>query len=375
MPIKIAQVGNNLNIVFNQERFTINKNDVNLDFLYKVAFLYNQNSSNYLENKLNKIFDVFLKRKDSTKEENKKRRQERKILDNKLKQLTKNTSWNVKEGKILLGKNFYLPTEFVNYLQKARENGEDISAYKNFIEKLANNPVEHVRNNFFTYMQNCELKLTPTGNIIAYRYVKTLDGEEYNLEEVKEITQLYFKYKIQKKSPSKYEYKGKNLQECFDSLGNVFTDNYTKKQKYKIGDIISMPIEDADLSENTCSRGFHFTNYKGLDQLPYNFGKVLVLGIINPSKIVSIPLKDSYPKFRCIEWYFAGVIDKEFTEEFEKENISILDVDFNSKLEQIVNNNDPFNLGKKSKEMKDKIKELKTKIVKEKSPITIISSL
>lgn len=374
MSIKIAQVGNNLNIVFKGNRFTINKNDVNLDFLYKVAFLYNQNSSNYLENKLNKIFDVVLKNNIGKEDEAKKRRQERRVLDNKLKQLTLNTSWNVKEGKVLLGKNFYLPTEFVNYLQKARENGEDISAYKNFIEKLANNPVEHVRNNFFTYMQNCELKLTPSGNILAYRYVKTLEDIEYNIEDAKEINKLFIKAKINKKSPSKYEFKGENLKELYEGLDSIFTDAHTKREKYKIGNIISMPLEQADISESTCSRGFHFTNFSGVNKLSGYFGDVLIMGIINPSKIVSIPLRDNYPKFRCIEWYFAGIIDNDFVEDFENSNISILDMDFETK-EEIHNVKNPFLFNPKLKELKAKIKEMKKQLVKEQKPISIITCL
>lgn len=371
MSIKIIEIGNNLNIVFNEKKFTLNKKNVNLEILYKIAFLYNQKPSTYLENKLIKILPPLKKEKDGNVLKN---RIEKNLLIRKLKSITKNTSWNIKEGKILLGKDFYLPTEFVEYLHKAQENNEDVTAYKLFIEKLANNPVEHVRDNFFTYMQDCQLKLTPSGNILAYRYVETIANQEYNLTEVKEITQLYFKYKLQKKAPSKYEYKGRSLQEAFDSIEEVFTDNYSKKQKYKVGDIIEMPLEEADTSSRTCSRGFHFTNFKGIFNLPYDFGKVLVLGIINPSKIVSIP-GDSYPKFRCIEWYFAGVIDESFVEEIEYSDISVLDMDFNSKEELKHSIEDPFKMNGKIGELKKKLKALTVKKVEEKKPITIITSL
>lgn len=371
MSIKIIQIGNNLNIVFNEKRFTINVNEINKEKLYKLAFLYNQNQSLFLEKQLNKLILPLVEKKDELKQ---KARIEKRRVESELKSLIKNTNWGIKEGKILLGKDFYLPTEFVNYLKAAKENGEDVTPYKHFITKLANNPVDHVRNNFFSYMQNCKLKLTPSGNILAYRHVKTLEDIEYNIEDVKEINKLFIKAKINKKSPSNYEFKGENLKELYEGLDSVFTDAHTKREKYKIGNIISMPLEQADTSDKICSKGFHFTNFSGVNKLSGHFGDVLIMGIINPSKIVSIPLRDNYPKFRCIEWYFAGIIGNDFVEDFENSNISILDMDFETK-EEIYNVKNPFLFNPKLKELKEKIKEMKKQLVKEQKPISIITCL
>jgi hypothetical protein len=216
------------------------------------------------------------------------------------------------------------------------------------------NKVENVRDNFFTYMKNCKIKLTPSGNILAFRYV--VGKEEFDREEVLNIHKEYFRVKGMKKSPKNYKWGNTTLQKAFDNISLSFTDDYTKQENYTVGSIIKMDWNEADTSTATCSKGYHFTNFEGLDNLPANFGNQLIVGIINPKNIASIPL-DNYPKFRCVEWYFAGIIDKEFTKEIE-DNISVFDMDYEYKTEISQYKNSFTN----TKEIKKKIKDNKKKM-------------
>jgi len=369
MSIKIVQIGNNLNIVFENKSFTISNKEINEEVFWKYAFKYNQQPSEYVKNKLERIFKPFLEKKDFEKENNK---IESKKIKNQIKKLKTEMSWSFKSNRYFI-KDFNIPTEFVNYIKKAIENNEDISVYKNFINKLANNPIVHVRDNFFSYMNNCNLKLTPSGNIIAYRYVKSLD--DYDLNDAKLINELYIKAKVNKKSPSNYKFKNITVQEAYDSLNIIFTDSYTKKQQYQLNSIITMPLNEADTSTSKCSKGFHFTNYEGINQIKgYDFGDMMIVGLINPANIVSIP-NDNYPKFRCIEWYFAAIIDNNIAQEIENSDISIFDMDFETKSFEKVNDSDPFNLKKKQQETKEKIREYKKSLITNKKTPIIISKL
>lgn len=364
MPIKIIQIGNNLNVNFDEKKFTLNVKNVDVEKLFKYAFLYNQNSTNFYRNQLNKFFNFS---KEISQE-----KIERKKLNNQLNKLKGSNNWKIVKEDVFYN-SFKFPKEFVDYIKKAKENNEDITPYKNFIEKLASCPVEHVRDNFFTYMRNCNLKITPSGNIIAYRYVKTMSGNVFDLEEAREINKLYLKTKLNKKSPSNVKYKNGTLADAYKQLEACFTDARTKSQQYELGSIISMPLKKADTSEARCSSGFHFTNFEGIDKLAgYSFGDVLVMGIIDPSQIVSIPLTDSYPKFRCIEWYFAGIIDSSFAQEFENSNISVLDEDFEVKRD-VKYNKDPFKIKEKMMKLKEEIKKQKKEVIS--TQVTIISKL
>lgn len=321
--IKIQQINNSLSIKVDKELHTIDKDKIDIGKLFEFATKYNQTNLPIWKNKVLKLIPT-VEKNTPLKEVIKHNKKKRILLDETL----------IDHSK-----------EFEEFLSKT----EFKTSYLNFWEKLAKNPIKHVKENFFKYMKNNKLRVTPSGNIVAYRYVKS---PKINLERIRAVNEAYIKVKNWKKSPKNYyldddlQLKGFynsfkiniNLEDEYLDQKVTFTSSQNSAMKYNIGQIHTMDWEEADTSTATCSRGFHFTNYQGLSAISgYNFGDQLIIGLINPSKICAIPF-DNYPKFRCVEWYFASIIDKKFVDELENSDLSIFDVDFVSKEENIVLN-------------------------------------
>lgn len=122
---------------------------------------------------------------------------------------------------------------------------------------------------------------------------------------------------------SSYELVGK----CVDKAR--FTDAHTGECCYYLGGIHRMDWKDADLSPKKCSKGYHFSTFEWVKDSEYN-GSQMIIGIIRPSKLCSIP-GDNYPKFRCVEWYFAALFDPREEEVYK----NLLICDFGSYYQKI----------------------------------------
>lgn len=380
--VKATQIGNNLNIILDGDKVTINLKttpDFDLDKFYKLAFKYNQDSSITAKNLLSKMLFKSNKTVDTKKVKAKKLKNEVKVLKKDLLK-EKQLLTDALQGQITFKEEVYkfndflLPKEFVDIVVNSKDGKENIEAYISFIKKLAQNPISHVRNNFWEYMKHNKLKLTPSGNILAYRYVIG----KFDVERAKLISTAYFKIRQNKKSPRNYFLNTEgvpvkfdindsdldstlSIEEEYKNLDIVFTDAYTGLESYKVNSIINKPWEEVDTSTKLCSKGYHFTNLTGLDKIAgygHDFGNQLVLGIINPALICAIP-GDNYPKFRAVEWYFAAIIDREFIGDLENSDISVFDIDYETKQELSLRTDKPFEENKKNKvkEIKNMIKE------------------
>lgn len=109
-----------------------------------------------------------------------------------------------------------------------------------------------------------------------------------------------------------------------------FTDGHTGECCYYLGGIHRMDWRDADLSSKTCSRGYHFSTFEWVRDNTFN-GNRMIVGIIRPSKLCSIP-GDNYPKFRCVEWYFAAIMDPKDESVYK----NLLICDFGSYYQKII---------------------------------------
>lgn len=213
--------------------------------------------------------------------------------------------------------------------QDSLANNEIFNSYKRFWQKCCLNPNAKSAEDLYGFLQKHNFKIDKHGNFYAYRRVESKGNE--NKELVEFVSNTYTKVKaIWKKSPKSYTV-GKdsdgeysiylnsasknwesigNLEELYLDLPNMkensYTSNYTGKENYRIGEVISMPRHEGD-DDNTraCSRGFH-----GAEPTLYSyasFGDKVALMIVNPIDILAIPESG---KFRCCRWFFAAVLDE-----------------------------------------------------------------
>lgn len=174
---------------------------------------------------------------------------------------------NIKKSKVLTfkGESAYweevseltVPKELVQSILEAEEQNDEIrlETYKNFWTLMSLNPDEVCRKNLYWYLTKNELIISRSGFFVAYRNVNKTDEE------------------------------------------GVYTDNYTRKMKIKIGEMVTMPREQCDSDSNvTCSRGLHAANRFWLTR--NNFGQVGLVCLINPADVVAVPHKDDYGKLR-----------------------------------------------------------------------------
>lgn len=136
--------------------------------------------------------------------------------------------------------------------------------------------------------------------------------------------------------PYEYEVKSEcvgNLKELYaiytsDDDGEVwFTDNHTKKMKYKIGVEARMDRSEVDPDKrNSCSTGFHAGSHKFSFS---GFGDVPVAVVINPADVL-VTLKNEHGKIRTAAFTIVGVLSKDAAWHDDKEIINNIEntVDF-----------------------------------------------
>lgn len=251
--------------------------------------------------------------------------------------------------------NVILPNELVEYILSVEESGESILPYVRFWELALANPDSNARDGLFKFVKKQKLIITENGYIVCYRRANIIDGEvEPKLEYIlNEITRL----RRQKGNLNKYSFAvnkdGEFLtldhrtKRYIDFVGEkttyyelsqkyengndtqiVLTDAHTGKMRFTLGSIVSIPREKCDSNpKNECSHGLHIgsRSYVGSGEM---FGKAVLLCLVNPSKVVSVPYADAH-KMRVCEYKIIS-LHKSFSEieNFEDSNIKIMEHDY-----------------------------------------------
>lgn len=234
-----------------------------------------------------------------------------------------------------------VPQDFVEAILKAENEGNEelLTSYLNFWTLVSLNPDARVRKNIFWFITKWDVKITHSGLIVAYRNADFKKEGHFAKEFVERVTNDYVKVKAQKQSPKHYYYVGeegtpvsdlvlvnskkhpeqitddnKFMDENLDELyilvtkredTNVYTDHHSHTFDIRIGTPVSMPREQCDASEQTCSRGLHCASRGWLQENYYGDTGLVVL--VNPANIVNCPPLDSYGKMRCCEYLPIGV--------------------------------------------------------------------
>lgn len=204
-------------------------------------------------------------------------------------------------------------------------NPERLQALLNFWKLCALNPDPRARFDLFKFLVNHNLTLTPSGNFVAYRTVDKFKSGNEELE--KFVTQEWLKIKRWKKSPINYyvfqiedgsyvslhgdkpapedeiEDIG-NLDELYNNIGetsgNIYTDNYTRSFRIKIGELVEMEREKVNPDpELSCESGLHCGNEEFMRANMGYFGKVGIVVLINPKDVTSVPKHDTGKMRTC----------------------------------------------------------------------------
>jgi hypothetical protein len=232
-----------------------------------------------------------------------------------------------------------------------------------FWAKLANSPVKD-RNNVMTYCINNDIRLSKTGNLIAYRrVVKWYTIKELNVELQDFVNESYNKItKVWKKKTKDYEiwrnfdditdyklvkegYFNRNTNvgdedKSYSYVGNLadlkaegcekqtlqlYTSWHDKgKYTFTIPSLYKINKDDINVNLNVChGSGLHSSSVN----FRYDsYGDTPVVTLINPAKCIFVNPSDDRGKFRVSEMYIACInpnehgvhIDESLIEEADK---------------------------------------------------------
>lgn len=242
----------------------------------------------------------------------------------------------VKNGNLYIERisQLSIPEDLAIAIYKAEKSADlDLLAtYMNFWTLASLNPDAQARVNLFWFLNRYGMSISKSGLFVAYRNVKVLtEGKQVDAKLVKFITDEFTRVRFKmKKSPKNYFIgydESKNLvttkseadlseslgtlAEAYENLskdeGPVFTDEYTKKFRIRIGVPVSMDRDKCDPNQtNTCSKGLHVA---GKSWLKNNyFGGTGLRVLVNPADVVAVPPEDNYGKMRTCAYYPVAVI-------------------------------------------------------------------
>lgn len=218
----------------------------------------------------------------------------------------------------------FLAVEFIN----RRSNNEDYQALINFWRLLALNSDPRCRENLFTFLSKHDIAVTQSGYFVAYRNVDIKQAGDKELNDY--VVNMWLKIKNWKKSPKNYivvkkdlfyyetllEHQAGNLEvigNLDDLYSNpigeetIYTDHHTGTFNIKIGELVSMPKEETDQSQdNQCSSGLHLASSSWLSKNYY--GQQGIVCLVNPMHVVSVPYADA-GKLRCHAYLPIGLAE------------------------------------------------------------------
>lgn len=143
--------------------------------------------------------------------------------------------------------------------------GVDIEPYARFLDGLMDNPTEYVREDLFKWVEAGDMPFTEDGCFLAYKYVQ----EDYYSAHT-----------------------GRN--------GKVY---------HGLGEFVTMPRSECDLSRSSCSTGLHFCSFKYLGD--YNSNRRIIIVKVHPSNVTAIPPDYGMQKGRCCAYTVVGELPQE----------------------------------------------------------------
>lgn len=247
-------------------------------------------------------------------------------------------------------KEIYLPEDLVVAIKNCLEQKVDILPLVKFWELTVLNPNEDARQGLFKFLKKQNIIITNNGYFVAYRRADIVNSGDSSFSDF--ITKSCVKIRSQKTSLNRFnvvredgelkllnnttkifkEFKGENLgvlKELEEQLLNtdefnkdVLTDNYTKKMRFSLGDVVKIDRRKCDSNPTVeCSNGLHVGSFSFV-QNGQGFGERVLLCLVNPINVVSVPYRDAH-KMRVCEYKIIGVTDNmDDFKDIEESNIN-----------------------------------------------------
>lgn len=283
----------------------------------------------------------------------------KKATENQFLETLNHERFEFKERKLYLkGIPLSIPKVLADKIRECITNGDEKELSK--LEKfwgwssLIRHPES--RESLFPFIQRQKIQLSDGGEMITYRRVCKKEGS--NAELVRFITNTYYKKRAAKKSTNIDVWSCKlnpyafslspdgedivdsylvgNLKELFYSLdaldGNTFTDNYTKKETYVIGQPVPiMNPQDADWNiYNTCSKAYHSS---GIDFAYNGYGDVPIACIVNPRHVVACV--ENSAKMRSLTFTPIAILNSDCEWQDDKEVQKIISEHYQTSVEEL----------------------------------------
>jgi hypothetical protein len=172
------------------------------------------------------------------------------------------------------GKVYSLTQQIIRFLN---EGVDDWRSLVNFYEKVASNPNEHSRTQLYTWLSNREFTITEEGDIIGYKGLEnTSEG---------------------------------NYQSVSSGTATVNGVRQTGKIVQNLGDVVEMPRSSVQHDPQVgCHTGLHVGTHEYARDFVGGRGSV-VLCIVNPRDIVSVPTDCSWAKVRTCRYILLAVAE------------------------------------------------------------------
>lgn len=245
--------------------------------------------------------------------------------------------------------NVPVPETLVEVIKEYHDEGYPKEPILNFWRLLMLNVDKRVRNDLFKFIQTYNLVLTDTGYLVTYKYVrinnmnnvdsklKTFVYDQHN--RIKKVWKrspkkyvVYIQndarevfYLTEQKNASKWNLKEKNITiiGVLDELHNEFkineeynttdetlyTDNYTKKMRIKLGVPVKMNRKDCNGDPSVdCSTGLHVGGTSYVEDYGSWNGcgdSAVLVCLVNPAHVVAVPKYD-VSKIRVSEYFPIG---------------------------------------------------------------------
>lgn len=314
--ISAKQVGRNLTVIIGKEIKTITKTTEELTPIKDLIKKYVSTPSKFLLERINKALITDKSKAFNDNKEKEGIKIQKKVIKHEIKEETKeNKQFKEKLLKTLpktlfkvtnnqevyfIGYEIVLPALLVKRFIEFIENKQDITPLINFWLKCLLNPNHIARTKLFDYLDRHRLIITPSGNFVTYRMVKSKPDSEKT---------------------------------------GIYVDAHTGKFNHVLGEVSKMNRKDCDEDgKNDCSKGIHTgsagfigislgdgynkgtiktkaqggnygTEYAASGEMveqkfDNTFGNQAVVCLVNPTHVVSIPNSDTR-KMRSCQVYIA----------------------------------------------------------------------
>jgi hypothetical protein len=236
---------------------------------------------------------------------------------------------------------------------------EEYNRLKMFWMKLATCPIESSRESVYKFLKDNDVRITKTGNIIAYRRVVALPEEISELEKFvlvnyERVTEWQLDpsdFYVILKEDGEYTLQRVYSDNIIDTLDKLHTLAKTPKEqwytswhnqgtyKFRIGDIYAIGECEIDLDTSVCHGGGLHSASVSYDYTGYGDTPVVVL--VNPAKVITVPSSDT-GKFRTVEMKIALLNPNEHGVHIDEKLLEASDAEYNDvtieQLEEVLRN-------------------------------------